>query len=111
MNKSPSFYNESDLLAIEVRNMLKKVLDPELSVNIIDMGLVYSIRANTGKDIIISMTLSSRGCPMGEAILENVKLLLQMGFPAYEIIIELVWQPEWSPDFISHEGREFLGMN
>jgi len=84
---------------------LKTVIDPELEVNIVDMGLIYAIEMED--DLLsfrIEMTLSSRSCPMGESILSATKNCLERSFEAFKGEVELVWDPAWSADFISAAG-------
>ncbi|WP_423146011.1 metal-sulfur cluster assembly factor [Rubrolithibacter danxiaensis] len=101
---------QSSFLEVQIWEVLRSVIDPELHVNIVDLGLVYQVEAdeNTHR-ITIAMTLSSRYCPMGEAILQSVKNSLELNFPAFESEVNLVWEPEWSYDNISEEGRRLLG--
>lgn len=89
--------------------LLKTVIDPEITVNIIDLGLVYEITLNEEeKSIKIVMTLSTRGCPLGDTILNNVELVLQANYTGYNIDLELVWEPMWSMEMITEEGRALL---
>ena len=89
--------------------MLKTVIDPEVGVNIVDLGLVYEINYNEAeKSIKVVMTLSTRGCPLGDTIMQNVEVVLQSNFPDFKIDVELVWEPMWSPDMITEEGRQAI---
>lgn len=89
---------------------LMEVIDPELNINIIDMGLVYGVKFDDSKTITVKMTLSTPHCPMGDAIEQGVINVLQTAFPDREIKIALVWEPEWNIDMISDAGREQLGL-
>ncbi|HCN85077.1 MAG TPA: FeS assembly SUF system protein SufT [Sphingobacteriaceae bacterium] len=90
---------------------LRLVIDPELEINIIDMGLVYSIDINEEeKKIEVDMTLSSPGCPMGAAIVGSVENCLKHYYNQYKPVINLVWEPAWSYERISEEGKRLLGM-
>ncbi|MEJ7693105.1 metal-sulfur cluster assembly factor [Daejeonella sp.] len=92
-----------------VVEVLRMVIDPELGINIADMGLVYSVDIDREiKQIQVEMTLSSTGCPMGTAIVGAVENMLNSHFSDHIINVELVWQPAWSPDFISKAGRQQL---
>lgn len=89
--------------------VLREVIDPELGINIVDMGLLYSLDTDIEtKKIQVTMTLSSAGCPMGAAIMGAVDNILNLHFPESLINVELVWQPAWSPDFLSEAGRQQL---
>ncbi len=90
----------------EVAQVLKTVVDPEVAVNIVDLGLIYEISLNEeNKTIKVVMTLSTRGCPLGDVILQNAKVVLEANYPGYSVDIELVWEPMWSPDMITDDGR------
>lgn len=89
-------------------SLLKGVNDPELGINIVDLGLVYTIEAKEAV-IEIQMTLTTKGCPMGGAIMENVNQTLEDQFPNKQMSVRLVWEPPWSPEMISEEGMAMLG--
>jgi metal-sulfur cluster biosynthetic enzyme len=89
--------------------LLYKVMDPELFVNIMDLGLVYDC-IFTPQSIQVVMTLSTAHCPMGEAIVEGVKNVLAQQFTNHVIEVNLVWDPKWNFDMISAEGRRQLGI-
>lgn len=95
----------------QIAELLKRVIDPELAVNIIDLGLVYGIRVDeqAGR-IAVDMTLTSAGCPLGDVIIEEAYQLLQSQFPAFGVDINLVWEPAWSLDRLTAAGREMLGQ-
>ena len=95
---------------MQIVETLRLVIDPELEINIIDMGLVYSVEIEDEKNIVISMTLSSPGCPMGSTIVGAVQNCLEHHYPDYKTIVNLVWEPAWSIERISPEGRRLLGM-
>lgn len=84
------------------------VMDPELGINIIDMGLVYDIDFSNSSIVLVSMTLSSRHCPMGDSIVSATSRALKQIFPSREIEIKLVWTPEWTPERMTEEGKNQL---
>ncbi len=93
----------------EIAQLLKTVIDPEIGVNIIDLGLVYEIDYNEeARTIKVVTTLSTRGCPLGDTILQNVEVVLQSNYPGFKIDVELVWEPMWSPNMITEEGRQAI---
>ena len=93
----------------EIAERLKTVVDPEVAVNIVDLGLVYEIEHNEEeKSIRVIMTLSTRGCPLGDTIMQNVEVVLEANYPGYKIDVELVWEPMWSPDMITEAGRQAI---
>jgi metal-sulfur cluster biosynthetic enzyme len=88
---------------------LRNVVDPEIGLNIVDLGLIYQIDFDEpGLNVFVSMTLTSRFCPMGESIIDNTRENLKNSFPGYKIIIDLVYDPVWNADKISEEGKRFL---
>lgn len=101
--------DQEGLSRTQVVEVLGMIIDPELGINIVDMGLLYSADIDGfQKIILIELTLSSKGCPMGAAILGGAENILKSYFPEYNIEVKLVWEPAWSTDFISEEGRQFL---
>ncbi len=93
----------------EIAERLKTVVDPEVAVNIVDLGLVYEIEHNEEeKSIRVVMTLSTRGCPLGDTIMQNVEVVLEANYPGYKIDVELVWEPMWSPEMITEAGRQAI---
>lgn len=98
-------------LKMDIMETLRLVIDPELQINIIEMGLVYSVNVNEDeKKIMIGMTLSSPNCPMGASIVGAVENCLQHHYNTYAPIVNLVWEPMWSFEMISEEGKRLLGM-
>jgi metal-sulfur cluster biosynthetic enzyme len=90
---------------------LQHVIDPEIGLNIVDLGLVYQIDFDEeGKEIFISMTLTTQYCPMGASIRDGAERALQNAFPDYFVHLELVFDPPWRPDRISEEGQAFLNQ-
>ena len=93
----------------EARAMLRRVKDPELNLNIVDLGLVYTIEVTEGKDVHIEMTLTSPGCPSGPEIMSEAQRAVEGLEGVGTVDIELVWTPYWSPDRIDPRLRAFLG--
>ncbi|MCF6170944.1 MAG: metal-sulfur cluster assembly factor [Bacteroidales bacterium] len=94
----------------KIFELLKNVMDPEVAVNIVDLGLIYEVHLNEEEKLIhVVMTLSTRGCPLGDTILQNVEVVIQGSYPDYIVKVELVWEPEWTPDLITEAGREAIG--
>ncbi len=89
---------------------LKTVIDPELGINIVDLGLVYdAVRNANGIDIALTMTTPA--CPLGEMMREEIKLTLRDRFPDTPAVrVELVWDPPWSPELMSEDSRRQLGI-
>lgn len=88
---------------------LQQVIDPEIGLNVVDLGLIYQIVFDEfGKKIFCTMTLTTQFCPMGESIIESVRETLKSAFPLYDPIIKLTFDPQWDHEMISNEGRKFL---
>jgi len=89
---------------------LRDVYDPELGLNVVDLGLVYHVDVNEEGHVTITMTLTTPGCPMHESIAEGVGRALQdvPGVTGGEI--RLVWDPPWDPSSMTGEGRRLLGF-
>lgn len=103
-------FSNANKIEIDIYNALKKVIDPELGINIIDLGLVYEIKYTETDGIKIVMTLSSKGCPMGDAIMDNMRSVLSEDFPDKKNAIELTWEPAWNTGFVTQAGRKALGL-
>ena len=102
-------HDEFSVLKLQIIEALRQVIDPELQINIIDLGLVYAVNVDGPESLItVDMTLSSKYCPMGESILSAVKNCLEHNFKDYKAQVELVWEPVWSFDKISEEGKRLL---
>ncbi|MFP4203868.1 MAG: putative Fe-S cluster assembly protein SufT [Opitutales bacterium] len=93
---------------------LKTVYDPEIPVNIVDLGLVYSLetseREEEGHKVNMQMTLTAPGCGMGPAIADDAKTRLEAVPGVTEAEVDIVWDPPWNQDMISEEGKMVLGL-
>ena len=92
---------------------LKTCFDPEIPVNIVDLGLVYSLdikSSESGSSVTVQMTLTAPGCGMGPIIASEARQKILTIDGISDASVELVWDPPWSPDRISEDGREKLGM-
>jgi metal-sulfur cluster biosynthetic enzyme len=88
---------------------LRKVNDPELNVNVIDLGLIYSIQAHDG-EVDVEMTLTSPACPAGPGMLQSAVKALEAVEGVTKANVKLVMTPPWSPDKMSDEARDQLGI-
>lgn len=101
--------SNNDLYCSAALAGLFNVYDPEIGLNVVDLGLIYRIDFNEAdKTVMVTMTLTTQFCPMGESIKSGVKQSVSNAFPDYRVSINLVFDPGWSPDMISPEGLEFL---
>jgi len=99
--------------ADDVRESLKRVVDPELDVNIVDLGLIYAIDVASNADVTITMTLTSMGCPLGPVIVEEISTALNgiYGVPNVgNIDVNIVWSPPWSTEKMTDDGKDALGI-
>ena len=90
-----------------VLDALRQVLDPELGMNIVDLGLIYDI-AITGSTVRVAMTLTSAGCPMGESIRGGAEIALLNMSGVTEAQVELVFDPPWHPGMVSETVSPYL---
>jgi metal-sulfur cluster biosynthetic enzyme len=89
---------------------LHQVADPELGINIVDLGLVYNIVVKgPEKEILVDMTLSTPSCPLGSFITGHVTTALKDALPQYNPVVNLVWEPKWNADMITPQGKAELG--
>ncbi|RYF86415.1 MAG: metal-sulfur cluster assembly factor [Chitinophagaceae bacterium] len=88
---------------------LQNVTDPEIGLNVVDLGLIYQIDfEDVPPAVFVSMTLTTQFCPMGAAITSAVEKMLQNTFNGAQVNVELTFDPAWNADFISEEGQKFL---
>lgn len=86
---------------------LKEVVDPELGVNIVDLGLIYELSFDTENDaLVIGMTLTSAGCPLTDVIEDDISRALDGLFRAFRI--NWIWMPPWGPERITEDGRDMM---
>lgn len=96
------------LRADEVRSALRQVIDPEMGLNIVDLGLVYDIEVNDG-DVEVQMTLTSPSCPMGPYIMSESRAAVEAIEGVVHAEIVLVWEPYWTSDRIDPRIRTLMG--
>ncbi len=101
--------------AEEIREVLRaNVYDPEIGLNIVDLGLVYDIAVteeNGAKKAEVRMTLTSPGCPVGPQLISGVQTYVHRAFPDLdEINIHIVWEPMWNPEMMTQEAKDLLGF-
>lgn len=90
---------------------LMQVLDPEIGLNIVDLGLIYEINFNeSNKNILVKMTLTTQFCPMGETIIQETERKIRETFPDYLCEIALTFDPEWDYSRISETGKNYLNL-
>jgi metal-sulfur cluster biosynthetic enzyme len=92
----------------KVTSCLQNVIDPELGINVVDLGLIYNVLIEANK-ISVDMTLTTPGCPMAGTLAGSVELAIRETFEEADVEVSLVWDPPWSPDRLSDAAKEQLG--
>ena len=115
-NKNGSYYkqfefkNEASLInKEEIIECIKTVMDPEIPVNLYDLGLIYSIK-NSNNNILIEMTLTNPNCPIAGQMPENVAKSIEQIYGLRSIEVKLVWKPSWSKDLMSEDAKLALDI-
>ena len=109
-SSTPAAAGDSDpITEDQVKLALRRVKDPELNLNILDLGLVYEIRVD-GNNVSIDMSLTSPGCPSGPEIMGDAERHLKAMPGVGNVAVNLVWSPFWSPDRIEPRVRAYLGF-
>ncbi|HSD37198.1 MAG TPA: metal-sulfur cluster assembly factor [Rhodocyclaceae bacterium] len=94
-----------------LQEALRQIIDPEVGLNIVDLGLIYRLEADA-ESVQLDMTMTSPACPMSEGILAEVEAVLSAALPENaRIDVQLVWEPPWSPELMSDEAREHFGWD
>jgi metal-sulfur cluster biosynthetic enzyme len=93
-----------------VQEALKDVYDPEIPVNIVDLGLVYNVSVEDG-EVEIEMTLTAQGCGMGPYIAQQAEWRIAEMEDVEDVNVNLVWEPPWSPESITEDGKRLLGID
>ncbi len=94
----------------QVVEKLKEVVDPEIGINIVDLGLIYGIKIDDENNVKVTMTMTTPMCPVTSIILADVQLRLEKIPGVGKVELELVWEPAWSADMISEQYRQQLGV-
>ena len=92
----------------QVRDALRAVKDPELNLNVVDLGLVYEIEVSEAGDVHVEMTLTSPGCPVGPEMLSDAQTVLEKIEGVKKVDVELVWEPYWTPEKMDPRVRSLL---
>jgi metal-sulfur cluster biosynthetic enzyme len=90
----------------DVLEAMRDVVDPELGINVVDLGLVYGVTVNTDNSAVLDMTLTSAACPLTDVIEDQTRVALEGLVGSF--VINWVWMPPWGPDKITDDGREQL---
>ncbi len=93
----------------EILKVLKNVVDPEVGINVVDMGFIYGVEIE-GRKVKIRMTLTTPGCPMHAMFVHEVEDAVKSAFDNVEVEVEVVFDPPWTPDRMSNEAKKKLGI-
>ncbi|MDR6998121.1 metal-sulfur cluster assembly factor [Neobacillus niacini] len=93
----------------KILNELKSVYDPELNINVVDLGLIYDLDVSDEGDVKITMTLTTPGCPLHDSITSGVRYCVEGIEETRNVDVDLVWTPAWSPEKMTPEGLRLLG--
>ena len=94
----------------EIQEALRDVYDPEIPVNVLDLGLIYDIQLN-GNQVYIQMTLTAPGCGMGPYIAQNAEWRIAEIEGIDEVEVDMVFDPAWTPEMITEDGKKLLGLD
>jgi len=91
-------------------NVLSQVMDPEIEIDIVNLGLIYELNFDGLNKVDIVMTMSTPACPLSDAIVQNVKESIMHKYTNFTVDVEVVFEPLWHSGLITEEGKEMLGM-
>ena len=92
----------------QVRDSLKQCMDPEVPLSIVDMGLIYGIDVTDNNDVNIKMTMTTKGCPLHETMVDDVKRYAKKVSGVNNVVVEIVWDPPWTMDKMSDEAKAMM---
>ena len=105
--------NEGPFDEKQIWDAMRGCYDPEIPVNIVDLGLIYDlhiVEGEKGKQIFVKMTLTAQGCGMGPVIADDAKTRIEKLSNVESAQVDIVWEPQWNPRMISEEGKKVLGL-
>jgi metal-sulfur cluster biosynthetic enzyme len=94
----------------QVYAALRKCMDPEIPVNVVDLGLIYGVKVDGGKDVDIKMTMTTRGCPLHDTLVSDVKRYVGKVNGVGNVNVDIVWDPPWSLEKMNQDVRDKLGF-
>ncbi len=95
----------------QVREALKEVYDPEIPVNVVDLGLIYEVLVSETNDVHVQMTLTAAGCGMGPYIAQQAEWAISEIDGVEDVNVEIVFDPPWNPELITEDGKKLLGID
>ena len=94
----------------QVLEKLKDVFDPEIPVNVVDLGLIYGVEVSDDNAVYVQMTLTAPGCGMGPYIAQQAEWAVSELEGLEDVTVEMVFEPPWTPDLLSEDGKALLGI-
>lgn len=110
MDTATETLNDREAKKAELLEALKVVRDPEIPVNVVDLGLIYNVDINDEGEVAIDMTLTSMGCPVQDMIQADAELACMKVEGVKKVTVEFVWSPPWSPEKMSDDGKKQMRM-
>ena len=92
----------------QVLDSLKQCMDPEIPINIVDMGLIYGVKVSNDNKVDVKMTMTTRGCPLHDTLVSDVKRYVNKVPGVSDVNVEIVWEPAWTPEKMSEEGKKLI---
>lgn len=94
----------------QVMDSLKQCMDPEVPINIVDLGLIYGVKITEDNKVNVKLTMTTRGCPLHETLVSDVKRYVNKVSGVNDVNVEIVWDPPWTPDKMSEEAKKKLNI-
>ena len=101
--------NAKSLTEQKILTNLKKIFDPEIPMNIVDLGLIYAFKWTGDTSVTVTMTLTAPGCPVAGILADEVKAAVQSAEGVKEAVVDMIWEPPWTPDRMSDLAKRSFG--
>ena len=98
----------TSVTAQQVLESLKQCMDPEIPINVVDMGLIYGVDVSDDNKVDVKMTMTTRGCPLHDTLVNDVKRYVNKVSGVSSVNVEIVWDPPWTPEKMSEEGKKLI---
>jgi len=100
----------STVTSQQILDSLKQCMDPEIPINVVDMGLIYGVNVSTDNKVNIKMTMTTRGCPLHDTLVSDVKRYVNKVPGVNDVNVEIVWEPIWTPEKMSEAGKKMINF-
>ena len=101
---------DAQVICNDIVNQLSSVIDPELGIDLVNLGLIYTIDLDDHGICLIEMTLTTIGCPIADYLVQQVKVAVKQVDEVRNVDVQIVWEPAWSPDRLSRAAKLALGI-